>query len=146
MQIKYRLVQNRQVTRMAGVTLIELLIVVVIVGILASVAYPAYQQQVRKTRRADGKSVLLQTAQQLERCYTRFSAYNNAGCGVTFPLDSPEEYYVVTAVGAIGASAFTLAAAPQNQQASDTKCATLRLTSTGVQGSQGADTDANNCW
>lgn len=146
MQIKYRLVQNRQAARMAGVTLLELMIVMVVVGILAAVAYPSYQEQVRKTRRTDGKSVLMQTAQQLERCYTRFSAYNDAGCGVNFPVDSPEEHYVVTAVGAIGASAFTLSAAPQGYQADDEKCGTLRLTSTGVQGSQGVDADDNDCW
>ncbi|MDH3532294.1 MAG: type IV pilin protein [Gammaproteobacteria bacterium] len=131
---------------MGGVTLVELMIVVVIVGILAAVAYPSYQDQVRKTRRADGKSVLLQTAQQLERCYTRFSSYNNAACAVTFPIDSPEGYYVVNPVGVVGASAFTLSAAPQGAQVSDTKCGTLRLTSTGIQGSQGADTDTNSCW
>lgn len=146
MQIKYRLVQKRQIGRMAGVTLIELLIVMIIVGILASVAYPSYQEQVRKTRRADGKAILLQTAQQLERCYTRFSAYNDVNCDVALPVDSTEEYYIVTSVGAIGASAFTLSAAPQGPQADDAKCGTLILTSAGVQGSKGVDTDDNSCW
>ena len=132
--------------RMRGMTLIELLIVVVIVGVLAAFAYPSYQEQVRKTRRADGKSALLQTAQQLERCYTRFSRYNDANCGVAFPINSAEQYYVVSAVGAVTASAFTLAAVPQADQANDARCGVLRLTSTGLQGSQGLDNDANNCW
>ena len=146
MPTNFRQLQQKSLARMGGITLLELMIVVVIVSILAAVAYPSYKEQVRKTRRADGKSALLQTAQELERCYTRFSAYNNAACGVTFPIDSPDEYYVVTAVGAVGASAFTLAAAPQGDQTSDTKCGTLRLTSAGAQGSQGADTDTNSCW
>ena len=133
-------------TRMAGITLLELMIVVVVVGILAAVAYPSYQNQVQKTRRADGKSALLNTSQALERCYTRFSAYNNAGCGVVFPVVSDEGYYSVTAVGAITAAAYTLAAAPQGAQTSDAECGTLRLTSTGIQGSQNVDADANNCW
>lgn len=132
--------------RMAGITLLELMIVVVVIGILAAVAYPSYQNQVQKTRRADGKSALLNTSQALERCYTRFSAYNNAGCGVVFPVVSDEAYYSVTTVGAITAAAYTLAAAPQGPQASDTDCGTLRLTSTGIQGSQNVDADANNCW
>lgn len=132
--------------RIAGFTLLELMIVVVVVGIIAAIAYPNYQDQVRKTRRADGKSALLNTAQALERCYTRFAAYNNAGCGVAFPILSPEGYYSITAAAGPTAAAFTLAAAPQGAQAADTDCGTLRLTSTGIQGSQGVDADASNCW
>ena len=130
---------------MRGITLIELMIVVVIVGMLAAFAYPSYRAQVMKTYRSDGKATLMQVSQQLERCYTRFSSYNNAGCAVVFPVASPEGHYSVTAT-ALTASAFTLDATPQGPQSSDTKCGVLRLTSTGVEGSQGASTDTNNCW
>lgn len=138
-------VTHGRVLRRRGVTLIELMIVVVIVGILAAIAYPSYQDQVRKSRRADGKGALLQTAQQLERCYTRFASYNNANCGVALPVDSPEGFYQISAT-ALNASNFTLDATPQNDQANDAKCGTLRLAHTGAQGSQGADGDANDCW
>lgn len=131
---------------MRGITLLELMIVVVIIGILAAVAYPSYLSQVQKTRRSDGMATLMETAQQLERCYTRFSRYNDGNCGVALPLTSPEGFYVVSAAVATTASAFTLAATPQGAQVEDTKCAVLRLTNTGQQGSQGLDTDANNCW
>ena len=131
--------------RMRGITLLELLIVVVIIGILAAVGYPSYRAQVMQTHRADGKATLMQVSQALERCYTRFSAYNNAGCAVAFPVASPEGHYSVTAT-ALTASAFTLDATPQGGQADDAKCGVLRLTSTGVEGSQGASTDVNNCW
>lgn len=130
---------------MAGMTLIELLIVVVIVGILASVAYPSFQEQVRKTRRADGKAMLMQTSQQLERCYTRFGSYNDPGCGVALPVDSDEGWYTISA-DALTASSFTLDAAPQDDQVKDARCGALRLSSTGLQGSQGNDGDANGCW
>ena len=131
---------------MRGITLLELMIVVVIISILAAIAYPSYQSQVRKTRRADGKAALMETAQQLERCYTRFSRYNDGNCGVALPFNSPEGFYVVSAAAAITASAFTLAATPQGDQVKDTKCGVLRLTNTGQQGSQGQGTDANECW
>ena len=128
-----------------GITLIELMVVVVIIGILAGIAYPSFQEQVRKTRRADGKAMLMEAAQELERCYTRFASYNDPGCGVALPADSSEGFYSVD-VAVIGPAAFTLEATPQGDQANDAKCGALRLTSAGVQGSLGADNDANDCW
>ena len=136
---------QRQRARTRGVTLIELVIAMAVVAILAAIAFPSYQEQMRKTRRADGKAELMETAQQLERCYTRFSRYNDGNCGVALPFNSSEGYYVVSAA-AITASAFTLDATPQGAQANDTRCGVLRLTSTGQQGSQGQSTDANECW
>ncbi len=136
---------QQQRARTRGFTLIELVVAMAVVGILVAIAFPSYQEQVRKTRRADGKAELMETAQQLERCYTRFSRYNDGNCGVALPFDSSEGYYVVSAA-AITASAFTLDATPQGDQANDARCGVLRLTSTGQQGSQGQGTDANECW
>ena len=132
--------------RMRGLTLIELMIVIVVVSILASLAYPSYRNQVQETRRADGLATLLQQGQALERCYTLFSSYTDANCGVAFPVSSTDNHYTVTAPTR-SATAFTLAAAPQGPQAGDTECGTLMLSSNGNQGSQGnATTDANGCW
>lgn len=138
-------VTHGRVAESRGFTLLELMVVLVVIGILAAIAYPSYQDQVRKTRRADGKGVLMDTAQQLERCYTRFARYTHADCDVGFPIDSPEGFYRVTAA-ALNTSNFTLDATPQGDQARDVACGTLRLNNRGVQGSQGANADANNCW
>ncbi len=138
-----------------GVTLMELMIVVVIVGMLAAIAYPAYQSQIEKTRRADGKAALMDTAQRLERCFTRANSYLDVGgsCPLAGQLagggiDSPEAFYRVSiADGALSQTAFTLQAVPQNAQAGDTRCATLMLDSRGRRGSQGnIETDENDCW
>jgi len=137
--------QTLRIAHMRGITLIELLIVVVIIGILASIAYPSYRAQVMKTHRADGQATLMQVSQQLERCYTRFSRYNDPNCAVAFPVTSPDGYYAVTTT-TLTPSAFTLDATPQGGQTEDAKCGVLRLTSTGVEGSRGASTDTNGCW
>lgn len=59
-----------------GFTLIELMIAVVIVGILAAIAYPSYIDHVRKARRADAKAALTQLAQQEEALYARTASYS----------------------------------------------------------------------
>jgi len=126
-----------------GFTLIEVMIVVVIIGILAAIAYPSYSEQVRQSRRADATSGLLNVAQQLERCFTQFNAYNNAACNV--PATSPEGHYDIAA-NFPAANQFTLVATPAagSPQASDARCLTFTLTQAGVQTATG--TLGNDCW
>ena len=66
-----------------GFTLIELMITVAIIAILAAIAYPAYTDQIRKGKRAECRSGLLQSMQQQERYYTQFNKYADFADGAT---------------------------------------------------------------
>jgi type IV pilus assembly protein PilE len=133
---------------MRGVTLLELMVVVVIIGILFAIAYPGYQSQIQKTRRAEGKALLLDTAQRLERCFTKYNSYNNAGCDIATSLGggiaSDSGWYLVTDA-APAASTFSLVATRQNAQTGDTLCGNLTLTDRGVRGTTGT-APVDTCW
>jgi type IV pilus assembly protein PilE len=129
-----------------GFTLIELLIVMVIASILAMIAVPSYQQSVIKSRRTEGRVVLNDTAQRLERCYTQFGAYDAAGCAITDgeEIVSQGGFYTVT-VAIADAATYTLTADPAGPQMEDEQCGTLGLTNTGVRSITG-DGDLEHCW
>jgi type IV pilus assembly protein PilE len=124
-----------------GVTLIELLIVVAIVGILAMVAYPSYQDSVRKTRRADALTgiIALQLAQEQFRGNCPFYAQNlgavntcganSAASTVNASSNSREGYYrIAVSAGSASGNAYTIIATPQGAQVSDTACSPMTLT------------------
>lgn len=94
-----------------GFTLIEVMIVVAIVAILASIALPAYNDQIKKSRRTDAQRELVSYAQQLERWFSTNGTYlNGAGtaCGVAY--GGASAHYGV--VGACTATTFTITATP----------------------------------
>ncbi|MEW6132410.1 MAG: type IV pilin protein [Pseudomonadota bacterium] len=128
-----------------GFSLIELMAVIVIIGILAAIAYPNYQDYVRATRRAAAAADLMENAQFLERYYTENYTYVGATLPITeSPKDGSNKFYDLSfASGMPTATTYTIRAVPKNAMSGDT-CGTLTLTHTGVKGVGGSTVDF--CW
>ena len=147
MDAGHRGATRRSKQGMRGVTLIELLVVVTILGILVAIAYPGYQGQMQRTRRADGKAALLNAAQALERCFTRFNVYNDVNCAILDDLvagtPSLDGWYVVTDT-LPAATSYALIATAQGAQVNDAQCVNLTLNNRGIRGASG--TLGADCW
>lgn len=122
-----------------GFTLIELMITVAIIAILAAIAYPSYQDSVRKTKRATAQADLMELAGFMERVYTENIAYPSASTALPFitsPRDSTPAYNL-TKVST--SSTYTLTATPSGDQINDS-CGTMTLKNNGDK------TPATDCW
>ena len=133
-------------TRCDGYTLTELLITVAILGIIAAIGYPSYQNFVQGARRAEARNMLLDAANREERFFADNNAYSADMTALGFTADpaiSNEGNYSLD--GAVTATSYTLTATAQGAQANDDDCDTITLTSTGVKGFTGAGS-ADGCW
>ena len=149
--------------RPRGFTLIELMIVVAIVGILATIAFPSFNSYLVKSRRAEAKAMLQQAAMWMERNQAATYRYNKdvedknidnarlTALGFDRTPATGTMHYQIQ-FSSISANAFVLSATPQGSQATDdATCGTLALNSSGLRGKLDgtnvkADSDTEDCW
>jgi type IV pilus assembly protein PilE len=125
-------------TRFGGFTLIELMIVVVIIGILAAIALPAFQDYVRKSRRAEALSEMLDIQLQEEKWRANNVKYavmpTSVGAG-----DSAYYDFTLSAT----TNSYTITATPLGAQLKDRQdgvaCTSLTL-------NQSSEKTPSECW
>jgi len=135
-----------------GMTLVELMTVMVIVAILASIAVPSYRSYLVRSNRADAKSALMQVQAAEEKFYLQNNAYTNNVAGVPpaglgLSSTTTNGFYTVTVTPGTGNQSYTATAAPTTAggQSSDSKCGSFTVTDIGKRGITGTDT-VTNCW
>ena len=132
--------------REAGLTLIELLAVISIIGILAAIAYPMFAEQAAKGRRATARALIYEVLQHEERFYTENNTYtiDPLALGLANPLQTEQATHVVTlAVGPTG-DLTTSVSITGTALVPDSECTTLTLTSANAQSGTGSNPTV--CW
>lgn len=146
--------------RQAGFTLIELMITVVVVAILATIAYPSYIGSITKSKRRAAETCLSSYAQYMERYYTANMRYDKdaAGTANTLPVtdcaaeqNTGKDYEYTIVAASLARSTYTLSATPKTgsaQASRDAACGTLTVNQAGTRSAAGS-TDAaavEKCW
>ena len=146
----------------SGFTLLELMIVLVVVGILVTIAYPSFIEQIRKSRRADAITEVNQVAQAQERYRANNASYAThfivvsgrmTGVGISTDTNAATTYtgtsgYYAMTLSNVSATRYTITATASGTQASDARCTALILD---VQGGnltydKTGSATANQCW
>lgn len=138
-----------------GFTLIEIMIAVLIIGVLAAIAYPSYQEYVTRSNRTEGMALLNDAAARQERFFAQNNSYvttqaDVAGLGMPNTTGttvlSTTGLYSLTVSTAAGDGGFSLTATRLGVQLRDTKCGDLSLDATGARGVSVASADVDACW
>lgn len=135
-----------------GFSLIELMIVVAIVGILAAIAYPSYQQNMIDSRRAKAAGCLMELRQFMEKFYSSNFRYDQDAGGTAVALPAPQcttdlnTFYAFGFNGAAGNQTYSLQATAASAQLNDSRsCDDLTINQAGTKGASGSGTVAE-CW
>ena len=109
-----------------GLTLLELLLALAMLGLLTGLAWPNYQQQSIKSRRVEGQSSLMSLHVEQTRWYSIHNQYAQSFADLGWPAQSPHGHYRLE-ISEVNSAGYTLRALAQGSQAQDPQCAHLQL-------------------
>ena len=137
---------------MLGMTLIELMAVVLVIGVLGMIAIPSYRQYVMRAQRTEAKAALLQLQTNQERYYLENRTYGSVDDLVDAALLNEDGItergtYAIT-IGTPDATGYTATATPREggeiDMTRDAQCTTFSITAQGVRSATGSD--PTSCW
>jgi len=142
--------RSKKIPQPAGLTLIELLIVVALVGILGTIAVSSYGEYVRRSDRSEARTIMLEAGNWMERRFTVHHSYLNGGGAIpTLPLDMRQSPKTGTAKYVIGLIAkdtspttYKLQAVPQRSD----RCGTFMLDQSGARSLRDNTASVEECW
>lgn len=137
--------------RALGVTLVELLIAMLIVGILAAIAIPSYGAYVERSRRAEGKARLLEAAQWMERQRAeRGGVYTGATLPAGLRTSPPSGTVMYDLAVQVTDTTYVVSAVPRagTPVAAANGCGTLTIAQDGQRTAAGDSSAAviDRCW
>jgi type IV pilus assembly protein PilE len=127
---------------MKGMTLIELVIVVAVMGILLAIAIPSYSGYMLRVHRSEAIRMLLQASMCQERIYAGFNSYDTGKCR---PVSEHQRYHIsYTSPDSLERSYIAMAT-PQGAQLDD-ECGSLSLDQNGTKSISGNEISVTKCW
>lgn len=129
-------------TRHCGFTLIEMMVVVAVIAILASVAFPSYKKMVLKSHRTEAHALLQAAQLGQEKFRINSTTYSSSLSGNAFSRVGTSEYYDLSVSNA-SESGYLLTATAKGTQTDDTGCTTITLEQTASDITYGP---SSACW
>ena len=140
--------------KMRGVTLVELMVVIAVVGTLAAIAVPTYRRYLLRSQRSEAKISLMQIQTAQEKYYQQYNAYtsnltaavNAGGLGLQNQSETGKYNLAISTFPADGQS-YTATATPRpgGGQTDDTPCGNFTITNRAVRGVSGGY-GPEMCW
>lgn len=133
----------KSIVKTSGFTLIEVMVVVAVISVLAAIAWPMFEEQSMKGRRANAIISLTRVSNELNKYFSDNETY--VDYSISAAATANLKNYTIT-LTELTANTYTVTATPTGAQADDADCTTLTINHLGQKGYTGAAPSAARCW